>query len=63
MDSSPENKNNNTIRKIIHNIKNLLQLTAEEKEFIKTLTDDEKMEIILEYDKTLQSLVDVYAEL
>jgi hypothetical protein len=40
-----------------------LQLTAEEKEFIKTLTDNEKMEIIMEYDKTLQALVDVYAEL
>ena len=61
MDSSPQN--NKSIRKVIHNIKNLLQLTTEEKEFIKTLTDTEKMEIILEYDKTLQALVDVYAEL
>jgi hypothetical protein len=41
----------------------MLQLTAEEKEFIKTLTNNEKMEIMLEYDKTLQALVDVYAEL
>jgi len=52
-----------TLRQIIHNIKNLLQLSAEEKEFIKNLTDNEKMEIIVVYDKTLQALVDVYAEL
>lgn len=62
MDALPENKPI-TLRQIIHNIKNLLQLTTEEKEFIKTVTDNEKMEIIMEYDKTLQALVDVYAEL
>jgi hypothetical protein len=62
MDSPRENKPI-TLRQIIHNIKNLLQLSAEEKEFIKTLTNNEKMEIILEYDKILQALVDVYAEL
>jgi hypothetical protein len=62
MESPPENKPI-TLRQIIHNIKNLLQLTAEEKKFIKTLTDNEKLEIIFEYDKTLQALVDVCAEL
>jgi len=62
MESPLENKPI-TLRQIIHNIKNMLQLTAEEKEFIKTLTNNEKMEIMLEYDKTLQALVDVYAEL
>lgn len=62
MDSSPQN-NNIRVRQVIHNIKNMLQLTAEEKDFIKTLTDNEKMEIIIEYDKTLQALLDVYADL
>jgi hypothetical protein len=44
-------------RKIIHNIRNMLELTEEEKEFIKSINDDEKMELILEYDTVLQVLV------
>lgn len=49
-------------RKIIHNIRNMLELTEQEKEFIKSINDDEKMELILEYNKVLQGLVRVMYE-
>jgi len=57
-----ENKEKNAdlsaaFRKIIHNIRNMLELTEQEKEFIKSINDDEKMELILEYNRVLQSLV------
>jgi hypothetical protein len=56
-----ENKEKNAhlsaFRKIIHNIRNMLELTEEEKEFIKSINDDEKMELILEYNRVLQLLV------
>ena len=63
MESAPQNnKKAISFIQVIHSIKNLLELTAEEKEFIKTLTDHEKMEIILEYDKTLQAFIKVYED-
>jgi hypothetical protein len=45
------------LRKIIHDIRNMLQLTEENKTFIEGLMEKEKMEIILEYDKIVQVLV------
>ena len=64
-----ENNENNekktyksAFRKIIHNIRNMLELTEEEKEFIKTINETEKMELILEYDKVLHSLVKIMYE-
>jgi hypothetical protein len=50
-------ENKPSLRKVIHNIRNMLELTEEEKEFIKSINDDEKMELILEYNRVLQSLV------
>jgi hypothetical protein len=57
-----ENKEKNAhlsaaFRKVIHNIRNMLELTEEEKEFIKSINEDEKMELILEYNRVLQLLV------
>lgn len=43
--------------KLIHDIRNMLQLTEENKTFIQSLGDKEKMEIIVEYDKVTQILV------
>jgi len=40
-------ENKPSLRKVIDNIRNMLELTEEEKEFIKTINDDEKMELIL----------------
>jgi len=45
------------LRKLIHDIRNMLQLTEENKTFIEGLMEKEKMEIILEYDKVTQTLV------
>jgi len=45
------------LRKLIHDIRNMLQLTEENKTFIEGLMEKEKMEIILEYDKIVQVLV------
>jgi hypothetical protein len=45
------------LRKIIHDIRNMLQLTEENKTFIEGLMEKDKMEIILEYDKIVQVLV------
>lgn len=44
------------LRKLIHDIHNMLQLTEENKTFIQSLGDKEKMEIIVEYDKVTQIL-------
>ena len=58
-----ENKENlidkSVFRKILHNIRNMLELTEEEKEFIKSVNEGEKLEIILEYDRVLQGLVEI----
>jgi hypothetical protein len=52
------------LRKIIHNIRNMLELTDEEKEFIKTCSENDKIELIFEYDKVLNGLVKImYANL
>ena len=51
-----------SLRKILHNIRNMVELTEEEKEFIKSINDDEKMELILEYNRVLQGLVRVMYE-
>ena len=61
-----ENKENlidkSVFRKILHNIRNMLELTEEEKEFIKSVNEGEKLEIILEYDRVLQGLVRIMYE-
>ena len=51
-----------SLRKILHNIRNMLELTEEEKEFIKSVNEGEKLEIILEYDRVLQGLVRIMYE-
>ena len=45
------------LRKLIHDIRNMLQLTEENKTFIEGLMEKDKIEIILEYDKIVQVLV------
>ena len=40
-------------RKILYDIRNFTTLTPEKIEFIKTLSHEQKMEIINEYDKML----------
>ena len=50
-------ENKPPLRQIINNIRNMLQLTNEEKEFIKTCSENDKLELILEYDKVLNGLV------
>jgi len=45
------------LRKLIHDIRDMLKLTEENKTFIEGLMEKEKMEIILEYDKIVQVLV------
>jgi hypothetical protein len=44
-------------RKLIHDIRNMLKLTDEDIAYIETLNDKQKMEVIIEYDKVLQVLV------
>jgi uncharacterized protein YgfB (UPF0149 family) len=44
-------------RKLIHDIRNMLQLTDEDIAYIETLNDKQKMEVIIEYDRVLQLLV------
>ena len=44
-------------RKLIHDIRNMLQLTDEDIAYIETLNDKQKMEVIIEYDKVLQVFV------
>lgn len=51
-----------SLRKILHSIRNMLELTEEEKEFIKSVNEGEKLEIILEYDRVLQGLVRIMYE-
>jgi uncharacterized protein YgfB (UPF0149 family) len=45
------------IRKLIHDIRNMLKLTDEDIAYIETLNDKQKMEVIIEYDRVLQLLV------
>jgi hypothetical protein len=50
------NKVNNKIYiKLVHNIRNNQKLTIEEIDFINALSNDEKMEIILLYDKVMEA--------
>jgi DNA topoisomerase VI subunit A len=44
-------------RKLIHDIRNMLKLTDEDIAYIETLNDKQKMEVIIEYDKVLQTLI------
>ena len=48
---------NKQFRKMIHDIRNMLKLTQENITYIQSLSDKEKMEIIVEYDKVTQTLV------
>jgi hypothetical protein len=53
-----ENKTNNVeFRKII--LRNMMLLTEKEKEFVKTISEDDKIEMIIEYDKILGILVKI----
>jgi len=45
-------------RKIIHNMRNMFKMTEEEIIFIQTLDEEKKMEIIKQYDKIVQTLVE-----
>ena len=45
------------IRKLIHDIRNMLKLTDEDIAYIETLNDKQKMEVIIEYDKVLHVFV------
>jgi hypothetical protein len=60
MDSSNnqiQNEQHKKFRKLIHDIRNMIKLTPENIDYMKTLEDEQKMEIILEYDKVLQTMV------
>jgi len=60
-DKAEENKK---FRKLIHDIRNMIKLTDENITYIETLDNKEKMEIIIEYDKVLQSLIQIiYSDL
>jgi hypothetical protein len=48
--------NDKELQKIIYNIHNSVKLSQENIDFIKLLSEKEKMEIILEYDKIVQIL-------
>lgn len=55
---------NKKFRKLIHDIRNMLKLTDENISYIETLDDKEKMEVIIEYDRVLQGLVEImYSEM
>ena len=56
MNTTQENKK---FRKLIHDIRNMLKLTDENISYIETLDDKEKMEVIIEYDRVLQGLVEI----
>lgn len=58
------NKVNNKIYiKLLHNIRNNQKLTIEEIDFINALSNDEKMKIILFYDKVIQANKELLDEL
>jgi hypothetical protein len=58
------NKVNNRIYvKLVNDIRNNKKLTIEEIDFINALSSDEKMEIILLYDKVLQTNKELLNEL
>ena len=70
MDVSNNNVNIDTteefqkFRKIIHNMRNMFKMTEEEIIFIQTLDEEKKMEIIIEFDKVVQTLVQtLYSQL
>jgi hypothetical protein len=44
-------------RKLIQDMRNMLKLTDEDIAYIETLNDKQKMEVIIEYDRVLQLLV------
>ena len=46
-------------RKLIHDIRNMLKLTDEDIAYIETLNDKQKMEVIIEYDRVLQRLIEI----
>lgn len=46
-------------RKLIHDIRNILKLTDENISYIETLDNKEKMEVIIEYDRALEALVEI----
>jgi hypothetical protein len=46
-----------TVEKIKNAIRNIRPLSKEEKEFIKTMSDEDKTELLLFYDKVIQTLV------
>jgi len=48
---------NKKFRKLIHDIRNMINLTDENITYIETLDDKEKMEVIIEYNRVLQGLV------
>ena len=50
---------NKKFRKLIHDIRNMLKLTDENISYIEILDDKEKMEVIIEYDRVLQGLVEI----
>jgi hypothetical protein len=60
--------NNNTVNnriyvKLIHDIRNNKKLTTEQKYYINGLSSDEKMEIIMLYDKVMEANKKILDEL
>jgi hypothetical protein len=51
-----------TVEKIKNAIRNIRPLTNSEKEFIKTMSDEDKTELLLFYDKVMQTLVKLMFE-
>jgi hypothetical protein len=49
-----ESKEHIFFRKLIHDIRNFIALTDDKIEFIRKLTHEQKLEIIMEYDKIVQ---------
>jgi hypothetical protein len=47
-------------RKIIHDIRNFMTLTDDKIEFIRNLTHEQKLEIIMEYDKKIKYVNDTF---
>lgn len=51
------NKNNDKFKNLINDIQNYKKVTEEHIAFIKSLPQDKKLDIILEYDKIVQKLI------
>ena len=47
-------------RKLIYDIRNFIALTDDKIEFIRKLTHEQKLEIIMEYDKIVQFVNESY---